>query len=87
MNQTTKTTRIISKTFGEAFDNMWNSFDKFWENLNHEFDEESPESAIVKTTIRISLTKEQIEGLLTGKHKQLLFKVRDDIAIQVGVRP
>ena len=75
------------EAFDKAFDNLWNGFDKLWEKFNREFDKELPETTVVKTTIRVSLTKKQVMGLLTGEHKRLLFKVKDDVAIQVEVKP
>jgi len=71
----------------KAFDKFWSGFDKLWDKFNREFDEELPETTIVKTTIRVSLTKKQAMGLLTGEHKRVLFKVKNDVAIQVEIKP
>jgi uncharacterized membrane protein len=70
-----------------AFDKFWSEFDKLWKQVDKVFDEELPENTKVHTRIRISLTKKQLMSLLLGRHKSLLFKVRDDIAIQVEVKP
>ena len=59
------------KRIDKAFDKFWAGFDKLWDKFNREFDEELPEfdeelpeTTIVKTTIRVSLTKKQAMGLL-----------------------
>ena len=75
------------KRIDKAFDKFWAGFDKLWDKFNWEFDEELPETTIVKTTILVSLTKKRAMGLLTGEHKRVLFKVKNDVAIQVEIKP
>ena len=79
-----------------SFDSLWKNFDRMWENFDKNFDRMwgsfdnkviSEETAKVETTIRVSLTKKQVMGLLTGEHKRLLFKVKDGVDIQVEIQP
>jgi hypothetical protein len=70
----------------DKFDEFLAGFDRLWNRLDP-FDEELPESTVVDTTIRVSLTRKQLMGLLLGEKKRLLFKVKDGVAIQVELKP
>ena len=74
-----------------AFDKFWSGFEDLWSGLEKRFDrvfdEALPPSTEVKTTIRVSLTKQQLMSLIVGDTPRLMFKVKDDVAIQVEMKP